>query len=205
MDNLIRRLHGLWLSRAQDTSAGHPILPFVHRWQMGVINPIIRLAALLESEGRSDLAGLIRQCTVEPKPRCLSVIVPDEWLADLAFDEAEDVLEHIRSIGSRLSEFRKIEFRPQSSSASGDAAGQDDSNLREKLIAAVEDTGERFLSEALLDSRLERNDRIVTIIASGQWMTMLELQIPLLEAALMEFVGGKADIRLACRRDGLGV
>ncbi len=70
--------------------------------------------------------------------------------------------------------------------------------LRQKLLAAIRDTGDgdSFLLEALENSRLERDDRVVTIHVASSWMAMMELQLSLLEAALMGLVGGKPDVKL---------
>ena len=75
-------------------------------------------------------------------------------------------------------------------------------DIKEKLLAAIEESGESFLAEALRDSRLERDGRVVTIHVPQQWMTMVELQTVLLEAALMGLVGGKPDVRLVSDSNG---
>ena len=74
--------------------------------------------------------------------------------------------------------------------------------LKDKLLAAIEESGESFLAEALRDSRLERDGRVVTIHVPEQWMTMVELQTVLLEAALMGLVGGRPDVRLVGDSNG---
>ena len=72
----------------------------------------------------------------------------------------------------------------------------EEADLKHKLIKALKDTNEKFLVQALEASRLERDGRVVTFHVDGQWMAMVELQIPLIEAALMGPVGGKPDVRL---------
>ena len=72
----------------------------------------------------------------------------------------------------------------------------EEEDLKRQLIKALEDTNEKFLVQALEASRLERDGRVVTFHVDGQWMAMVELQIPLIEAALVRPVGGKPDVRL---------
>ena len=75
-------------------------------------------------------------------------------------------------------------------------------DFKEKLLAAIEESGASYLAEALRDSRLERDGRIVIIHVPEQWMAMVELQTVLLEAALMGLVGGKPDVRLVSDSNG---
>lgn len=64
------------------------------------------------------------------------------------------------------------------------------------LLRSIEETGESFLSDALRSSRLEVDGLAVTIHIPEEWMAMVELQEPVLEAALLGIVGGKPDVRL---------
>ncbi|MDE0124423.1 MAG: DNA polymerase III subunit gamma/tau [Bryobacterales bacterium] len=72
----------------------------------------------------------------------------------------------------------------------------EEEDLKHKLIKALENSNEQFLVEALEASRLEQHGRVVTFHVDEQWMTLVELQIPLIEAALVGPVGGKPDVRL---------
>ena len=72
----------------------------------------------------------------------------------------------------------------------------EEEDLKHKLIKALEDADEGLLVEALEASRLEQDGRVVTFHVDERWMTLVELQVPLIEAALVAPVGGKPDVRL---------
>ena len=86
--------------------------------------------------------------------------------------------------------------------SSADSHPSQHGEIKDKLLAAIEESGESFLAEALRDSRLERDGRVVTIHVPEQWKPMVELQTVLLEAALMGLVGGKPDVRLVNDSNG---
>ncbi len=68
--------------------------------------------------------------------------------------------------------------------------------FKQRLIESIEQSEAAFLADAIRSSELERQGRVVTFRVPDEWTAMMELQKPLLEAALMGLVGGKPDVRL---------
>ena len=100
------------------------------------------------------------------------------------------------SAEGRVPQPAEKERPPKEPPAPAAAEPAEEEDLKRQLIKALKDTNEKFLVQALEASRLERDGRVVTFHVDGQWMAMVELQIPLIEAALLGPVGGKPDVRL---------
>ena len=100
------------------------------------------------------------------------------------------------SAEGRVPQPAEKERPPKEPPAPAAAEPAEEEDLKRQLIKALKDTDEKFLVQALEASRLERDGRVVTFHVDGQWMAMVELQIPLIEAALLGPVGGKPDVRL---------
>ncbi len=75
-----------------------------------------------------------------------------------------------------------------------EAAAEGD--LKQRLLQAIAQTEDRSLVEAIRECRVERRDRLVTFHCAEDRAALLELQKPVLEAALVALVGGKPDVRL---------
>ena len=75
-------------------------------------------------------------------------------------------------------------------------------DFKQRLLDALAETDASFLGAAIDSGRVERQGRTVTFHVSEDWTTMIELQKPLLEAALMALVGGKPDVRLVSDKAG---
>lgn len=52
------------------------------------------------------------------------------------------------------------------------------------------------MEDAIRSSEVTREGRTVTFRMPDDWMALMELQMPLLEASLVGLVGGKPDVRL---------
>ena len=75
-------------------------------------------------------------------------------------------------------------------------------DLKGRLLAAIEESGDKYLGEPIRASRLDRDGRTVTIHIQEEWRTILEFHRQFLDAALMGIVGGKPDVRLVGDADG---
>jgi DNA polymerase-3 subunit gamma/tau len=65
-----------------------------------------------------------------------------------------------------------------------------------ELVRSLQDAGNESLVDAVLACRLEREERVVTVKAPNDWFATLDLQKPVLEAAIAAVIGAKPDVRL---------
>ncbi len=65
-----------------------------------------------------------------------------------------------------------------------------------ELVRSLQDAGNESLVEAVRACRVEREERVVTVQAPGDWFAVLDLQGPVLEAAIAAVIGAKPDVRL---------
>lgn len=64
------------------------------------------------------------------------------------------------------------------------------------LVRSLQDAGNESLVDAVRACRVEREERVVTVQAPGDWFAVLDLQRPVLEAAIAAVIGAKPDVRL---------
>ena len=76
-------------------------------------------------------------------------------------------------------------------SAAAPAAG-----FLEQLLRTLQSAGNDSLVDAVRGCRVDRKERVVTVHASEDWLATLELQKPVLEAAVTAVIGAKPDVRL---------
>ena len=65
-----------------------------------------------------------------------------------------------------------------------------------ELVRSLQDAGNESLVDAVRACRVEREERVVTVQAPGDWFAVLDLQRPVLEAAIAAVIGAKPDVRL---------
>ena len=65
-----------------------------------------------------------------------------------------------------------------------------------ELVRSLQDAGNESLVDAVRACRVEREARVVTVQAPGDWFAILDLQRPVLEAAIAAAIGAKPDVRL---------
>ncbi len=68
--------------------------------------------------------------------------------------------------------------------------------FKEQLVDALLQAQNQTLVDAVRASRVERQDRVVTIHASADWFATFKLDRPLLEATVTAVIGAKPDVRL---------
>ena len=77
-----------------------------------------------------------------------------------------------------------------------------EADLKQQLLQAIPQPEAPSLVEAIRECRVERCDRLVTFHCAEDRVAQLELQKPVLEAALVALVGGKPDVRLESGQPG---
>ena len=80
--------------------------------------------------------------------------------------------------------------------AAGAAPPTPAGGFKEQLVDSLLQAQNQTLVDAVRASRVERQDRIVTIHASADWFTPLNLDKPVLEASAAAVIGAKPDVRL---------
>lgn len=65
-----------------------------------------------------------------------------------------------------------------------------------ELVRSLQDAGNESLVDAVRACGVEREERVVTVQAPGDWFAILDLQRPVLEAAIAAVIGAKPDVRL---------
>lgn len=65
-----------------------------------------------------------------------------------------------------------------------------------ELVRSLQDAGNESLVDAVRACRVEREERVVTVQAPSDWFATLDLQKPVLEAAIAAVIGAKPDVRL---------
>ena len=76
------------------------------------------------------------------------------------------------------------------------AAGAPASGFAGRLADSLLQAGNETLADAVRASRVEQQERTVTIHASNDWFAVLDLERPVLEASAAAILGAKADVRL---------
>ncbi len=76
------------------------------------------------------------------------------------------------------------------------AAGAPASGFAGRLADSLLQAGNETLADAVRASRVEQQERTVTIHASNDWFAVLDLEGPVLEASAAAILGAKADVRL---------
>lgn len=66
----------------------------------------------------------------------------------------------------------------------------------EELVRSLRDAENESLVDAVRACRMEREERVVTVRAPGDWFAILDLQKPVLEAAIAAVIGARPDVRL---------
>ena len=66
----------------------------------------------------------------------------------------------------------------------------------EELVRALRDAQNESLVDAVRACRVDREDRVVTVRVPDDWFATLDLQKPVLEAAVAAVIGAKPDVRL---------
>ena len=66
----------------------------------------------------------------------------------------------------------------------------------EELVRALRDAQNESLVDAVRACRVKREGRVVTVHAADDWFATLDLQKPVLEAAVAAAIGAKPDVRL---------
>ena len=75
----------------------------------------------------------------------------------------------------------------------------------EELARALRDAQNESLVDAVRACRVDREERVVTVHVPDDWFATLDLQKPVLEAAVAAVIGAKPDVRLvAAEADGQG-
>ena len=80
--------------------------------------------------------------------------------------------------------------------ATGSAPPTPAGGFKEQLVDSLLQAQNQTLADAVRASRVERQDRVVTIHASADWITPLNLDKPVLEASAAAVIGAKPDVRL---------
>ena len=70
------------------------------------------------------------------------------------------------------------------------------SGFLEELVRSLRDAENESLVDAVRACRVEREERVVTVQAPSDWFATLDLQKPVLEAAIAAVIGAKPDVRL---------
>lgn len=70
------------------------------------------------------------------------------------------------------------------------------SGFLEELVRSLRDAENESLVDAVRACRVEREERVVTVQAPSDWFATLDLQRPVLEAAIAAVIGAKPDVRL---------
>ena len=69
-----------------------------------------------------------------------------------------------------------------------------------ELVRSLQDAENESLVDAVRACRVERKERVVTVQAPGDWFALLDLQKPVLEAAIAAVIGAKPDVRLVAAK-----
>ena len=72
----------------------------------------------------------------------------------------------------------------------------------EELVRALRDAENESLVDAVRACRVDREERVVTVHVPDDWFATLDLQKPVLEAAVAAVIGAKPDVRLVAAKAG---
>ncbi len=72
----------------------------------------------------------------------------------------------------------------------------------EELVHALRDAENESLVDAVRACRVDREERVVTVHVPNDWFATLDLQKPVLEAAVAAVIGAKPDVRLVAAEAG---
>ncbi|MDE0264628.1 MAG: DNA polymerase III subunit gamma/tau [Bryobacterales bacterium] len=70
------------------------------------------------------------------------------------------------------------------------------SGFLEELLRALQDAENESLADAVRACQVDREERVVTVHAPDDWFATLDLQKPVLDAAVAAVIGAKPDVRL---------